>query len=206
MYNVLTGLPVPAFVLAQVVTGWAFGFSTEPPPLFPFVALIPWIFFGLACYPRLFLPLVRRHRPDWQSPLLEANLLKKALEKTVWLQILALMGGYMLLGFTFAFLAVFGVPHPFRVASLFALALYMLAVTLLALQARKAGDPALERAFWVTMPAPVLSLSLGLVLSEHSFIEALFREGTAGMLVGLLAPPLVVGLVRLFAPRRWLVK
>lgn len=82
-YNIVTGLP--GFL--YIVTFWLpmlVGFGHPVASLA--LTLSVWVLFFLACFPRFLLPLVRRLRPDWQSPLLEASLLKKALEKQFWFQ------------------------------------------------------------------------------------------------------------------------
>ena len=217
-YNLVTGapmflwaLPPTLLTLAFAVTwdqglpsssraGWTIG-----------VYLIQWTLFGLSCFPKTFLPLVRRYRPDWQSPLIQADLLKKALEKQFWLQLpfyvayslaLPLVMALWFLGTVQAMQQ--GETSQASDASRLALRGLHLAILLgmvgtLAARARKLGDNALALAYLAWLPVGILAPFL-----DDGQLPSLLAMTV--FTFALVLPPVFVGLARLLAPRRWLVK
>lgn len=202
LYNVLTGLPMPLLASAQLLPSLLFSpdDAARTPGLIALTILLTWVLFGLSCYPQVFLPLVRRRRPDWQSPLLQARLLKNVLEKTFWLQFVA-VAAYMAAFFLPIVLSMW-VPHALWVGAALVSVVHVAAVTLLALQARHAGDHGLALLFWAMAP---LVLFTFYVVASRSF-EAYLLTAGAMFYAAVLLPPLVVGFVRLLGPRRWLVR
>jgi uncharacterized membrane protein YhaH (DUF805 family) len=204
-YNLVTGLPMFLYLLPVFLPRIAPPLGT-PVLSVAFAAYLAFVavhlgLFGVSCYPQMFMPFVRRHRPDWQSPLIEASLLKRALEKHFWVQFLfnllyalvqtlVVVSGH-LRGPGSAAKTLEGSPFlgPGTAAVL------VLASLVLAWQARRLHDRWLQWSFLAMLPLAVVlaflhSPSLGRVV--FSF--------------GLTAPPLILGLIRMLAPRWWLVR
>ena len=84
LYNVFTGLPGFLFIFPWWIPMLLFSQGRDNSPTSMAIELgvqaVGWGLFFLACFPKVFLPLVRRFRPDWQSPLLESSSLKRGLD------------------------------------------------------------------------------------------------------------------------------
>lgn len=187
LYNLLTGLPFFFFVL-PVFVPWVsinVGASSWVVATYLVFTGTRWTLFGISCYPQLFMPWVRRHRPDWQSPLIEASLLKRALEKHFWLQFL-----FEALYISTFFLWFFGIQWQWPGPSLL-----VAASVLLAWQARRLHDRPLQWTFLAMAP-----LAGVLAITEPT------RTGQLVFDLAITAPPLLLAVVRLLAPRRWLLK
>lgn len=211
LYNVLTGLPGFLFVspgllplLIVAVRGEALGPATS------FALLVlTWGSFVLSCFPRLFLPVVRRLRPDWQSPLLEASLLKRALEKQFWFQAPFWMAAQVVVPLGFVLFVSRAFADPFAAREVLGDARLMIALLTsvlllagagtLAWQARRNGDQAMAAGFLAWIAVGVLSLWLGTG-------DDWLLHGMVVLAMALVTPPIVVGLARLLVPRRWLVR
>ena len=210
VYNILTGLPGLLFLL------WV---GPKPSLGFPLNFLLPlalFVVFVLSCYtPKLLLPWVRRRRPDWEAAFLDAPLVKQALEKQFWFQAGFGMIGLFVLPFFVLFL--FFMPTFGNALNWMALTLGILqlvAMAVLALQARRVGDRFIERGYWILAPLAILVYLLGRV---NAFVTlggspdpvlqpALLFVSYGIFFWSLVTPPILAGLFRLLAPRRWLVR
>lgn len=204
LYNIVTGLPMAFFVLPTVVQVLLFALFPRNPGQAAeawkvFVPLFFWVPFVLSCFPGWFIPLVRRHRPDWQSPLIQANLLKKALEKQFWFQFpfwmaYVFLAPIVLMVLTFTVDPVRGLVFWFAVGGF---CLHVAAALALAWQARRTKDRALSWSFLGFAPIGALAL----IQPD----QAPSLVGMVLLAVVLVVPPIIVGLVRMLAPRRWLL-
>lgn len=192
-YNLITGLPMFFFLLLPtLIPGLAIigqGTAMRTLPVYLFATAIQMTLFGISCYPQLFIPVVQRHRPDWRSPLIEASLLKRALEKHFWLQFLF----FILFETTLMVPFVFGVDYPL---DLVGASLLALACLTLAWQSSLQRDRPLT---WVFLAMTVLAGVFFLPRWTFAVGELVFAWA-------IVLPPLVVGLARLLAPRRVLVR
>ena len=215
-YNLITGMPMFLFLLPNFtyfIPGFSLGLddAVGSPAFVAYLVAVAlhWTLFGISCYPQLFMPWVRRHRPDWQSPLIEASLLKRALEKHFWVQFLfnALYFVVIWVALVVAFASNDSRSADFEPSDLlgtFVLGAFVLvpASIILAWQARRMHDGALQWTFLAMLPLAGLLWALDAFLDPfHSY--QLTRVVFA---FALTAPPLLVGLVRLLAPRRWLIR
>lgn len=185
VYNLLTGLPAAAFL-----TWWLPGYGA-------FLAL--GLLFLTTALPKMLLPVVQKRRPDWVSSFLDASLLKKALEKLFWLQapFIAAYSFWILIGIVLA--GFLEIPYLFRVG--FTL-LHVTAMAVLLRHSRKNRDGLMEAGYWAA-----LAVGLLFTLSGSALLGELWLFKVYWPLVALIAaPPLVASAVRLFAPRRWLVR
>ena len=92
--------------------------------------------------------------------------------------------------------------------------LQLVAMAVLALQARRVGDRFIERGYWILAPLAILVYLLGRV---NAFVTlggspdpvlqpALLFVSYGIFFWSLVTPPILAGLFRLLAPRRWLVR
>lgn len=211
VYNILTGLPGFLFILPGIISlasfragfpsaarvGWSMGLQ-----------LACWVLFFLSCFShRLLLPVIRRHRPDWESALLESSLVKRALDKQFWLQIPFFYAFTLLIPFASAFAILFrgndsaSGLNPFVLAAM--AVVHLAAMATLAFQARKAQDKPVEWLYW--LGATFVTVTVFAPLDQP--LQGL-RYAVGAMLLGvaLVTPPITAGMVRLLAPRRWLVR
>lgn len=213
LYNILTALPFPLLLTATFIPNWILskvrGSSELPPSPALIIAMLvlPWVPFVIGCYPQMFLPLVRRYRPDWKSPLLASALLKKALEKLFWNQLFLWLVAIAVIAVTLL-LSVPGLtsvspstwpPHAARLLAALEYSLLVGSALFLARQARKMGDGWLANGFLMWIPLGLLGF-----LPSGSLQFPNFVFGTL-FLLALTTPPFLVGLYRLFASRRWLL-
>jgi hypothetical protein len=211
-YNIVTGLPAFLFSSAHGLLPFLLGWDSDNFAMQATIQALIWSLFFVSCFPRLFLPLIRRYRPDWQSPLVEASLLKRALEKQFWFQFPFLVAYILfvpLLGVLITALVVFpsilegrGVPEDdlMWLVRLMEILVLLAAMGVLAWQARRTRDSLLAAAFLVWIP-------IGLTAN---FLDPSSQVPSPLALIAFYAavttPPLIVGLIRLLAPRRWLVR
>jgi hypothetical protein len=203
VYNILTGLPGFFFVgvaSAGLYVGLALGFESDQPALRVTIVL-GWIFFFLSCFtPQILLPAVRRRRPDWTSPLLESSLLKQALEKLFWWQFpFWLVGQWFPVFIVLPMLFLGDFRDMMDLGVALAVALHVVGTAVLAWRSARSHDRLLASAFLAVLPLGFVPL----FLKASQFPNPV---SLAFLAVGLVLPPLVVGLVRLLAPRRWLVR
>lgn len=216
LYNLLTGAPM-FFLTAPMWISLATYPHGPPPWPTPWFGLsltfLAYALFFVSCFPKLFLPLVRRHRPDWQEPFLKADLLKKGLEKQFWFQFPFFLLYPILISVpTFVLVsallrgespAAALVPSTIATAKLVSqvllVALFAIASLLLAWQARRANDRGLATMFLAWLPTGILAALVDPTTQLPSpFPIFLF-------MAALATPPILVGLARLLAPRRWLL-
>jgi hypothetical protein len=203
VYNLLTGMPGFFWIglaMSSSLVAQAIGLPYNHPAILIATA-VGWILFFLSCFtPQLLLPLVRRHRPDWTSPLLESSLLKQALEKLFWWQFPFWMVGYfvpVLLILPAFFLGHFSEVLTFGRA--FLVSLHVTATAALAWRASRSNDRSLAMVFLLVLPLGALPLFVGVSQFPDPLSLALLA-------VALVIPPMVVGLLRLLAPWRWLIR
>lgn len=198
LYNVLTGGPMPFLLVAHL-----FPLTFRGGQASLVVAALAWMLFFIACYPQMFLPLVRRIRPDWQSPLLEASLLKKSLEKLFWFQLPFVLIGVLFIpvGLVVTLWASgIEVVRLMEVMRLVQVAWIVVSVSAMAWHSQRQGDVWLANAFILWIPVSII-FWLALPADQAPYRALVLILGFA-----LVSPPLFVGFLRLLAPRRWLLK
>lgn len=208
LYNVVTGLPM--FWL--LVPTWISWIGPPSAPGFSFwnvlaglAGLIAFILFVLSCFPTTFLPLVRRFRPDWTSPLLDAGLLKNRLEKQFWFQFPFWCIQYLLIPFIVVLVVLDNwsdLPRhdPFDLLRLLAPFVFEAAMVTLAWHAWRMRDRLVMAGFLTWIPIGIIVT----FLDPGSQFPSLVVWNT--FTVALVSPPLVAGFVRLWSPRRWLLR
>jgi hypothetical protein len=207
LYTLLVGLP--AFFLPGVSPfGLLRRYVDGPQDGIPWLALaftlVQWILFVLACFaPQLALPAIRRARPDWESPLLASSLLKKASEKQFWFQLPCILA--YLLALAVAMLVDLVIPGVTLFQASMALGgmVHLVVMPIMAWQARRTGDPTLARLYRTLM---VLAVPVFVLVPFASTYPWIFLGALVALAQSVVLPSIVLGLYRLFAPRRWLVK
>lgn len=195
VHDLLAGLPGLFLAL------WAMGGSLA-------LSLIWFALFLVASFaPKMLLPIVRRARPDWEAPVLDASVLKRSLESLFWFQLAFVFGGAFLLTIVMmaSIFATWGSPdtmgYVVPVFFGFMLALQAAATLTLAWRARRVRNGLMQAGFWA---AGAVSAAL-LVISAPTAHQAPWLPGIQLFAFSVVAPPVLAGLFRLLAPRRWLL-
>lgn len=163
---------------------------------------IQWVLFILACYtPRLLMPLVRRRRPDWESPMLASSLLKKDLEAHFWFQLPVLLGYVFAIALGMLISALAGVTFTTAALGLVAV-VHVVGMLLLARDAARRGDRELRTVYLGLLPLAFLALAF----MAGGVPEMAWMPLVAGMGLCVTVPTVALGLFRLLAPRRWLLR
>lgn len=221
LYNLLTGLPA-AFFMAWIAPG-VLGFLPAAADLWWVrlsLSVLLFALFCVSCYPTLLLPWVKRRRPDWTAAFLQAPVVNEALTKQFWSQAGFALAGLYLLAFLVGFVDF--LADDFGMASflgLFLAGLHLVAMLVLGWQARRIGDRLIAYQFWILSTLAIVVFLSGqvdpyvwdgttFINGEEVPVTDPGRLETAYGLffASLVAPPLLAGLVRLLAPRRWLVR
>lgn len=223
-YTLVTGLPMLFLLLAglfgrllsidgdfeidgAVSTGERWNFAIR----LLILTMVPWIPFVVACFPRLFLPIVRRVRPDWQSPLVEAGLLKNSLEKQFWFQLPCALS--YTLAVALAMLTSVSLPQVdlWQAALIYGGVVHLIVMPVLARQASGTGDAHLATVYRRLAWLAIAAFALAPFATWGGTDEFGVPGPVAILALTLLSacvvlPSIALGLYRLLAPRRWLLK